>query len=366
VSHLASNSVVAIAGAGLTAIDVIAALTVGRGGEFRMVGGHLHYCASGDEPSLVLFNRSGWLPCARPARPRARPAQDSKFLTVDALRQLREQTNDGRLDFTAGVESLIRGEMLADGLDAVDRIRVSRILASEPPEFSTSSSYSDAVVEQARWDLAQAEMGLEESLAKNRLESLRDYREVLRAAVDTPGLTDNGHRQFFAVIPHLANRAVVGPQRERLAEVLALIETGVLRLGPGPSPTVVRNKHGWLLQSRRLIEPEGVQVDAMITAHLQFPPDDGRDGALRDAIRVWAAPHPNDDRYLNLTRDGHVRALLGGACSAVAVFGPPAEGATYYNNYVLWPGVWSRVLTDLDRAIRPLFDQQPQMAGSGQ
>jgi hypothetical protein len=366
VSHLASDSVVAIAGAGLTAIDVIGALTVGRGGEFRMVDGHLDYCASGDEPSLILFNRSGWLPCARPARPRARPARDAKFLTVDALQQLRENTSDGRLGFTAGVESLIYAEMLADGLDAADRVRVSRVLASEPPKFATSSGYRDAAVEQARWDLAQAELGLEGSLAKNRLESLRDFREELRAAVDTPGLTDAGHRRFFAVIPRLANRAAVGPQRERLAEVLALIETGVLRLGPGPSPTVVRNKNGWLLQSCRLAEPEGLQVDTMVTAHLQFPPDDDGDGALRGAIRAWAAPHPHDDRYLNLTRDGHVRALAGGVCSAVAVFGPPAEGASYYNNYVLWPGVWSRALTDLDRAIRPFFDRQRQPPGGGQ
>lgn len=362
VSHLRSESIVAIAGAGLTAVDVIAALTVGRGGEFRMVAGHLDYRASGDEPSLVLFNRSGWLPCARPARPRARPAQDAKFLTVDALRRLRENAHDGRLDFAAGVESPIRAEMLADGLDPADRVRVSRVLASEPPTFASSSGYRDAVVDQARWDLAQAEMGLEESLAKNRLESLRDYREVLRAAVDTPGLTGTGHRQFFAVIPRLANRAAVGPQRERLAEVLALIETGVLRLGPGPNPTVVRNETGWLLQSRCLTEPESVQVDAVITAHLQFPPYDDRHDPLRGAIRAWVAPHPHDCRYLNLTRDGHVRPLEGGVCSAVAVFGPPAEGASYYNNYVLWPGVWSRVLTDLDRAIRPLFDQQPRTA----
>jgi hypothetical protein len=39
----------------------------------------------------------------------------------------------------------------------------------------------------------------------------------------------------------------------------------------------------------------------------------------------------------------------------VAVFGPPAEGASYYNHYVPSPGVWSRALTDLDRVLAPVL-----------
>jgi hypothetical protein len=73
--------------------------------------------------------------------------------------------------------------------------------------------------------------------------------------------------------------------------------------------------------------------------------------------------HPADTRYLNLDRNGHPFTNGGNICKALAVFGPPAEGASYYNNYVLWPGVWSRVSTDIDRVLKPHFGLVAQPIG---
>ena len=39
----------------------------------------------------------------------------------------------------------------------------------------------------------------------------------------------------------------------------------------------------------------------------------------------------------------------------VALFGPPAEGSNYYNNFIPWPGTWSRLLTGIDAVISVLF-----------
>ena len=58
VERTPAGTTVGLIGTGLTAMDVIAALTVGRGGQFA--GGR--YMPSGGEPRIVLANRTGWLP----------------------------------------------------------------------------------------------------------------------------------------------------------------------------------------------------------------------------------------------------------------------------------------------------------------
>jgi hypothetical protein len=70
-------------------------------------------------------------------------------------------------------------------------------------------------------------------------------------------------------------------------------------------------------------------------------------------LRSGAAGSVGRSPRLVLDRDGYAIPRDGGPRSAVAVFGPPAEGASYYNHYVPSPGVWSRALTDLDRVLGP-------------
>ena len=60
------DDTVAIAGLGLVALDVVAALTVGLGGTFHECDGRLRYQGSGKEPKLFLFSRSGQPYFAKP------------------------------------------------------------------------------------------------------------------------------------------------------------------------------------------------------------------------------------------------------------------------------------------------------------
>jgi uncharacterized NAD(P)/FAD-binding protein YdhS len=107
VEEIPAGAVVAVLGTGLTAMDVIASLTVGRGGTFTGDG----YRCSGAEPRIVLANRSGWLPHARPAVPAGRRAAPATHLTRTAIAAARRTTPDGRLDFREQVEPLIRREV---------------------------------------------------------------------------------------------------------------------------------------------------------------------------------------------------------------------------------------------------------------
>jgi hypothetical protein len=332
---IGAATAVGVLGAGLTGMDVVAALTVGRGG--RHEGDR--YLPSGREPRIVLVNRTGWLPAARPRLPRSRTPSAARHLTLAAVAALRTRDGDGRIDLWRDIEPLVMADV-EHGLDEAGRRTVRRLLGPAGT-WDDHAEWRGQVLEQARYDLAEAERGLGVSPLKDRLELLRDHRETLRRVVDAPGLTDDGHDAFFRTFTAMVNRAVIGPQRERIAEVLALAEAGVLDLGPGPAPEQVRTATGWELRSTALKQPTVTEVDVLVSANLSRP--------TAGPLLGWARPGRGAGE-LDLTRDGYLRTP-DGAVTAVAVFGPPAEGASYYNHYVPSPGVWSRALTDLDRVL---------------
>ena len=75
VDRIPAGTKVAVSGMGLVAVDVVTALTVGRGGEYVADGGGLRYRPSGREPIVRLYNRSG-LPFT------AKPVDGSERVTV--------------------------------------------------------------------------------------------------------------------------------------------------------------------------------------------------------------------------------------------------------------------------------------------
>ncbi|MFF5096297.1 MULTISPECIES: FAD/NAD(P)-binding protein [Actinosynnema] len=352
VDAIPEGSTVALLGTGLTAMDVIAALTSGRGGVFGEDG----YTPSGREPRIVLANRAGWLPRARPRAVEGRVAAPAAHFTPEAVHALRERAPDGRLDFRRDVAPLVLREALARlGVAAPERVaEVERALSTpEPLTWADHDGFRADVLAAARADLAEAELGLGASALKEALEVLRDHRESVRAALDPPGLTEESHRQFADEWAALINRTVIGPQKERIRELLHLVEAGVVELAPGPAPRLERDGLGWALVSTALGRPARVAVDRVVRANISWPlPDDPLD-PVGAALRSWAEVGPDRSARLLLDRDGFATAREGGGRSAVAVFGPPAEGASYYNHYVPSPGAWSRALTDLDRVLVP-------------
>ena len=352
VDGIPAGASVALLGTGLTAMDVIAGLTVGRGGAFTADG----YAPSGEEPRIVLANRAGWLPCARPNTTEGRSAAPARHMTPEAVARLRESTSDGKLDFRRDVEPLVLREAL-DRMDAAtpeETEAVERVLRPTEETWGGYDEYGKALLDRARFDLREAERGLGASRVKEALEVLRDHRDVLRAAVDAPGLTDESHRYFMAEYVPLVNRTVIGPQKERIQELLVLIEAGVVVPGPGPRPELARTPEGWALRSTRFRDPHQIDVDVVVQANLNWPTGGTALDPIAGALRTWAAPGPGGPPCVALDRDGFVIPRQGEARS-VAVFGPPAEGSSYYNHYVPSPGVWSRALTDLDRVLGPVL-----------
>jgi len=402
--------IVAIAGFGLSAMDLLSSLTVGRGGRFIPYQGRTDYLPSGLEPAVLLYSRSG-VPCrARPLVTQFGPRYQPLVLTRPAIDAVRDARH-GRLDFDADVLPLILTEMriayrrcearcagpdaaqaLADELAAaatggpngiaalLDRLD-ERLGRFDPAvEFEGEAGmrldgpaeYQHWLAELLRADLAEGVRGFTGSPVKAALDILRDLRDTVRYIVDFGGLTDASLEEFNRRTVPLMNRAVVGPQFERHTELLALIDAGILSVPFGPAPAVSWNadRGRWTIASTRLREPHRAEADWLICGYVDLPAVDSSASPLIRNLyrRGWIRPHRPASRHvvgIDVAADQHPLDRSGRVQSRLWVLGPICEGATFYNNLVPSPNVYSRPIVDAHRCVAAMFAAERQLVSSG-
>jgi hypothetical protein len=269
-----AGSAVGVIGLGLSFYDVMAALTVGRGGKFVPEGDRrLRYEPSGEEPLLVAGSRSGMPLLARGRNQKHFNARyRTRLFTVERVRGGRAR---GTVDFAAHavpwlmaeVDLVYYGTALRHrhGTDAAERFteQVCAAAGSTPPDvraiaasfglgdvppmdldrlarpfedrrYADPAAFEEDLLAAVARDLAHAERGNVDSPLKAGLDVLRDTRAVVRELVDFAGLTPQSHRTDFLqwFVPRVSFLAA-GPPLVRLRQVAALVEAGRLRV-PGP------------------------------------------------------------------------------------------------------------------------------------
>lgn len=378
VAHLAPGAPVGIAGFGLTAMDVMSALTVGRGGRYvEDPAGTMRYLPSGAEPELLFFSRTG-LPCrARPRTMRLGPPYEPLVFTpaaVDALRAGR-----GPLDFTAELWPLLlteirvayrRAQARLAGTDIEADLRgdlagtLARLDRDDPFDpgplwdpapgmaLHDADAYEKWLAGVVQADLAEGLLGLAGSPVKAGLDVLRALRDTFRHAVDYGGLTAASLEEFTTRTVPAVNRAVVGPQWERHAELLALLDAGIARVPFGPAPRVT----GTRIDSTGLAEPYGREVAAVLAAQVPLPTVAASGSPLIRALheRGVLRPHRPGSRWVpgaDVDRDQHPIGADGRPQRRLTLLGPLHEGATFYTNLVPSPGGFSRPVHDAHRIV---------------
>ncbi|PZQ41208.1 MAG: FAD-NAD(P)-binding domain protein [Pseudomonas putida] len=365
---------VAVEGLGLTAMDTLAALTEGRGGRFvaadNLAG--WRYEASGREPSLYLFSRSGLPYHARPAA-----GVDSHqpwprlFFTAAAVERLRGQSC--QLDFVAQVLPLIEDEMravfyqatvrcqapeqlaeLQRDLQAADndqrRSALFARLALDWGEFDPAGWHAvghwqgraDGYVSWYRhWieqDLIRSRLGRAQSPLTQAMEVWRDYRDLLRQVVDHGGLQAHSTLAFYRFFAGVSNRLVGGPQSERYEDLLALLDAGVLQVLP---PQRVRRRNGILsLHGLHDDQAPALTVDHLIEARaLPSGLSASHHPLLADLLEqgLIRAAHPEPADGVDVDPMGRARYPDGTVHDRLWLLGPAVEGSTFYNHYVPTP-----------------------------
>lgn len=388
VDNVAPGSAVLVQGMGLSAMDVVSALTVGRGGHFqRDAQGQLSYLRSGREPKVYLYSRHGMPYRTRPDIDAHRRPTPASIFTQAMVSDLLANYPDG-IDFQHQVVPLIEAEMHAEYYATVARLQggseqdtrarvakgyfdgdLERVLAGLAREWAVLpldtqpfmpgmrvpvEGYQDWVREVIERDLLESRAGIDGSPLKAAAEVWRNCREQLRRLVDDQGLTPASHAAFFADYAPLVNRLVAGPQKERHEELLALADAGVL-CWLHASQVQRRASDAWLIEG--LAEEGVVTVDALVRARVVDNRQADAQPAVIRSLRDAGMLQGLDGDGHGVRVDGEGRALneRGYAQPGLWLTGPIVEGATYYNHYVPSGGGYSRAFADANRIARGML-----------
>ncbi|MFJ3901607.1 FAD/NAD(P)-binding protein [Streptomyces sp. NPDC090025] len=267
---------VGVIGMGLTFYDIVAELTLGRGGTFTDGGDGLLYLPSGKEPRILAGSRAGvplltrgvnqkgpehrYRPVLftpeRMARTRAEHApldferlvlpwvlaEVNLVLLATRIRQVHGP--DAAREFTERAEEALA---LAPDLDVlrglaagyrVDPQPLTRLGVLARPfhdrRFGSPAEFHKVLCEWLRADLGDARLGNADGPMKAAADVLRDVRQTIRNVVDFGGLTPESHRWFLAEFGPVAAMVSTGPPQLRSEQFLALLAAGVLDpVGPG-------------------------------------------------------------------------------------------------------------------------------------
>lgn len=390
-----AGSSVAVQGMGLVALDVMVALTVGRGGTFLRRDGRLHYRPSGREPRITMFSRSGVpyyakslgtsdltgefrpVVCTDEAIGALCYGPDGRRRRVDARAELlplvfAEMTVAFYAQSARTVDGPGAGPALAEQLgeawrhgrfeEAVDSAArrygaydaAAHFFAGEEATYVSAKDYQVRVADLLASDVAAAVVPNGASPAKLADEVLRPLRDTVRAVVEFGGLTPDSHRDFQQNLRNRFARLVAGPPVYRSEQLLALMDAEIVRMPFGPSPEVVADGEGVIVTSRRLDRPHAERADRMIAAHLDQPTvHDSASPLLRQLFADGRVRQFQVDGQelgsLDLSADFHPLRADGEPEERLWVFGALSEGVRYYTAYI--PSPVSRVRAFLDAEV---------------
>lgn len=388
------GGVVGVLGLGLTFHDVVAMLTVGRGGRFAGRGPDCEYLPSGEEPDLIVAGSRSALPI--PARGVAQPPAEAttyapRLFTPERIARLRSA---GPLDFRAEVLPWLEAEVnvafwrrrLDPGSFALFERRLSsRPLAAADVLPRLRQAASDLGCDEALSlaglahpfrgrvfanqdafrrelerllvnDVGEAMLGEADSALKSAMSVLRRVRPTVRAAVDFGGLTAASHKDFVEHIGPMLAFLSTGPSVVRSCHLIALMRCGLLEI-LGPQARFTAHGDGFLGCSPSVAGYSVFCSDVMDARIRQ--PDLARDAEpLAKKQRAAGAWRPH-------VRAGDPSFRTGGIDVTEAPYNPiAADGSVERRMYVLgiptestrWfmqvgigrPGPWGEFFRDAD------------------
>jgi len=396
---------VAISGFGLTAIDVLTELTLGRGGKYICDSklGKRIYIPSGNEPSIFMYSRSGIPPCSRPAISKSMETfgYNARFFTLEKIDELRNNLiNNNKLNFTSDLLPLLWDEMklvyyetcmtLSKSKEAAEELvsilvkswsegnfnkQVSKLEVEfgkfNPEQYFTqplpkvinnSSEYQDLFCKLITDDLVESYKGEIKSATKSAFELFRVVRDTIRYAVDYDGLSAESLLKFKKETASMINRIIVGPPKERAEEILALIDAGIVNIPFGPSPIISYDPDVkmLLIESTKIKVKYSTHIDKLIHAYIPHSTVNNSSSALLSnlykkgricdfKIEKKSLGSVYVNKKLNpINTNGLVE-------NTMFFLGPLTEGVKYFNHYIPSPSSRIRAFRDADNCVKQLF-----------
>lgn len=408
VDSIPNGATVAVSGMGLVALDVVTALTVGRGGEFVEDAGGLRYRPSGREPKLQLFCRSGLPFTAKSVTGKDRSDVYRPVICTDeALDALSGRTHGRRrlVDVRRELLPLMFAEMsaryysqiafqssgaVADGAAVREQLsaawsqgrldsELQRLAArygsfdaeglffGHQPQYHSSDDYERFVYRALADDLREAEVPDGASPIKSAAQVFRIFRDKMRTVVEQGGLKLDSYLDFNADICSRIHRLVAGPPALRTRQVLALMDAEVVRMpyGPAPArglavnekdPTAARTRVSSTAFERSYSE----DVDFVIRGHLEEPRIAG--SASKLLTQLYSRGRVSQFRYgevavgsVDLTPDSHPIDIEGRVQTSISMFGVLTEGVRHFTQYIPSPRSRMRAFEDVGACVAEIL-----------
>ena len=398
---VAPGEPIAIAGMGLVGYDLVTALTVGRGGEYKDEGDRKLYIPSGREPDVYLYSRSGVPYCAKSAHG-VDPTGDYQPIvcTPDAFKHMTNPSGSPlrrRVDFRNDLLPLLYAEMqvryymhsalrrsgvpaallVRDQLEsswqagtfarAIDRLEPTYgtfdpagiVFADDDARFETSGAYQSHVHEMVESDLDEALM-VGGSPVKAAQEVTRILRDQMRAVIEYGGLSMRSFIDFQSNIRGKINRLEAGPPPIRSQQLLALMDAGVVKVPFGPHPDVSTTDDGRvLLRSTRLNEPTSAVVNHVVRGHLDLPSLARSSSQLLN--RLYTKGRLTQFSYgdttvgsVAISEDFHPYDAEGRVQSNLSLLGVLTEGVRYFTHYLPSPRSRLRAVYDAQETVEAI------------
>ena len=230
VDSIPTGAAVAVSGMGLVALDVVTALTVGRGGQFVENSAGLRYRPSGREPRVQLFCRSGLPFTAKSVTGKDRTDVYRPVICTDERLDALSGSSNGRrrlVDVRSELLPLLFAEMSAryyaqvafqasgvvvDGAAVREQLgaawaagrfdeELARLAArfgsfdaealffGHQPKYGCSDDYERFVYQSLADDLREAEVPDGASPVKSAAQVFRIFRDKMRTVVEQGGLS---------------------------------------------------------------------------------------------------------------------------------------------------------------------------------
>lgn len=408
VDSIPTDATVAVSGMGLVAVDVVTALTIGRGGEFVEDGGGLCYRPSGREPRLQLFCRSGLPFTAKSVTGRDRSDVYKPLIcTDDALDALSGRSRDRRrlVDLRSELLPLLFAEMYsryyaqvafqasgarADGAAVRERLRdawaegrfdaelaslaerfgsfdAEALFFGHQAKYRCSDDYERFVYQSLADDLREAEVPDGASPVKSASQVFRLFRDKMRTVVERGGLSLDSYLDFNADVCSRIHRLVAGPPALRTRQMLALMDAGVVRMPYGPAPARGRavtdldpTARRTRVSSTAFEQPYMEEVDFLIRGHLEEPRIAGSASQL--LTQLYNRGRVSQFRYgevavgsVDLTADSHPIDIEGRPQTRISMFGVLTEGVRHFTAYIPSPRSRMRAVEDIGDCVAEIL-----------
>ncbi len=412
VNAIPTDSTVAVSGFGLVAIDVIIALTIGRGGSFIENGSGLQYLPSGREPRLQLFCRSGLPFTAKSVTGKDRTDVYKPVICTDAALDGLSGRSMGRtrlVDVRRELLPLLFAEMSSryysqaafqaegsrsagaavrerlgaawaegrfdaelEGLAGrFGRFDAEELFFGRQPKYSSSDDYERFVYDSLSEDLREAEVPDGASPSKSAGQVIRIYRDKMRSVVEQGGLSLDSYLDFNADICSRIHRLVAGPPALRNRQFLALMDAGVVRMPYGPAPARGRavtdldpNTTRTRISSTAFTQQYAEDVDVIIRGHLEEPRIAGSASEL--LTQLYKRGRVSQFRYgevavgsVDLTTDSHPIDVEGRPQTSISMFGVLTEGIRHFTAYIPSPRSRIRAFEDLGSCVSDILGNAP-------